>query len=210
MSRGFTVMGDPDADQASDETPTFASASDTGDQLLAPILEPIRHGVALADFDLHLDVRCPDGVVHGVVIRASPITVPRHSSTPTDQCESEADGADEAKAALPDQKDIYYVGVAVDVTGQQRFERELSELVDRYRLLTEVSPDVVFVHQNGRFVYGNRAMGRMIGAETDDQYAQAFAKYYGSLITDFTHPDDLTGWVNACPAHRAGPVLRAR
>ena len=40
----------------------------------------------------------------------------------------------------------------------RRFERELGELVDRYRLLTEVSPDVVFVHQNGRFVYGNRAM----------------------------------------------------
>ena len=83
------------------------------------------------------------------------------------------------------------MGVVVDVTAQQRFERELGEMVDRYRLLTEVSPDVVFVHQNGRFVYGNRAMGRLIGAETDEEYAQVFAQYYGSLMTDFTDPDDL-------------------
>ena len=50
---------------------------------------------------------------------------------------------------------------------------------------------MVFVHQNGRFVYGNRAMGRLIGAETDEEYAQVFAQYYGSLMTDFTDPDDL-------------------
>ena len=39
----------------------------------------------------------------------------------------------------------------------RRYERELGDLVDRYRLLTEVSPDAVFVHQDGRLVYGNRA-----------------------------------------------------
>jgi diguanylate cyclase (GGDEF)-like protein/PAS domain S-box-containing protein len=79
----------------------------------------------------------------------------------------------------------------VDVTAQQRYDRELGELIDRYRLLTEVSPDVVFVHQNGRYVYGNRAMGRLIGATTDEEYAQAFAQYYGASITDFMDPADI-------------------
>jgi diguanylate cyclase (GGDEF)-like protein/PAS domain S-box-containing protein len=97
-----------------------------------------------------------------------------------------------ASPELPsDQVRAFYVGVVVDVTAQQQFERELGEMVDRYRLLTEVSPDVVFVHQNGRFVFGNRAMGRLIGAGTDEEYAQVFAKYYGQLVTDFTDPEDL-------------------
>ena len=43
----------------------------------------------------------------------------------------------------PRRGQTFYLGVVVDVTAQQGFERELGELVDRYRLLTEVSPDVV-------------------------------------------------------------------
>ncbi len=152
----------------------FATGADTGDELLEPILAPIRLGVPLAEFDLNVEVECPDGVTHSVVVRASPVPLPGTSSA------SPSEGTT-----------VYYVGVVVDVTAHQRFERELGELVDRYRLLTEVSPDVVFVHQDGKFVYGNRAMGRLIGAETDEQYAQAFAQYYGANMTDFTDPADL-------------------
>ncbi len=65
-------------------------------------------------------------------------------------------------------------------------------MVDRYRLLTEVSPDVVFVHQNGRLVYGNRAAARLTGeVSTDEEYSQAFAKHYGRPMTDFMHPADI-------------------
>ena len=42
-------------------------------------------------------------------------------------------------------------------------------MVDRYRLLTEVSPDVVFVHQNGLLVYGNRAAARLIGSGSTEE-----------------------------------------
>jgi diguanylate cyclase (GGDEF)-like protein/PAS domain S-box-containing protein len=183
--RGFSVLrndskmlaegrpGDDDSDGSCAET-RFADGADTGDALLAPILAPIRHGVPPTEFDLKMDVHCPDGVIHSVVVRASPMPSPEGSSD-----------------LLSGEIEPFYIGVVVDVTAQQRYETELGELVDRYRLLTEVSPDVVFVHQNGRFVYGNRAMGRLIGADTDEEYAQAFAKYYGSLITDFNHPDDL-------------------
>ena len=189
--RGFTVLrddgqGEPCEVRSSDDSGAdadFVSGPDTGEKLLAPILAPIRHGVGLSEFDLHVDVRCPDGVIHNVVVRASPMPIADNPMTPS------SDGSRDG--TVFDDEGVFYVGVAVDVTGQRRFERELGELVDRYRLLTEVSPDIVFVHQDGRFVYGNRAMGRMIGAETDEQYAEAFAKYYGTLMTDFTHPDDI-------------------
>ncbi len=52
---------------------TFPTGVDTGEELLAPILAPIRHGVPPAEFDLTVDVRCPDGIVHNVVVRASPM-----------------------------------------------------------------------------------------------------------------------------------------
>ena len=167
--------GAPDEDPDQSCTPApFAGGADFGDSLLSPILAPIRAGVPPSEFDLHREVHCPDGVIHRVVVRASPMPAPV------------------ASPELPsDQVRAFYVGVVVDVTAQQQFERELGEMVDRYRLLTEVSPDVVFVHQNGRFVFGNRAMGRLIGAGTDEEYAQVFAKYYGQLVTDFTDPEDL-------------------
>ena len=85
----------------------------------------------------------------------------------------------------PIRKD-FYTGVVVDVTAQQKFERELGNLVDRYRLLTEVSPDVVVVHQNGRLVYGNRAAVRLVGAGSMEEH-------YGRPITDFVHPSDIVG-----------------
>jgi len=45
-----------------------------------------------------------------------------------------------APESSTDEPRTYYIGVVVDVTAQQRYERELGELVDRYRLLTESPP----------------------------------------------------------------------
>ena len=186
--RGFSVFrdhagtlneGGPRLHQIGDLDPSdtrsrFADGAETGEMLLAPILAPIRHGASPAEFDLRMVVDCPDGTAHSVVVRATPMPV---------------EGA--SPDAPEDGPTTFYVGVVVDITSQQRFEQELGELVDRFRLLTEVSPDVVFVHQDGRLVYGNRAMGRLIGAGTEEEYAKAFEDYYGTPITDYTDPDDI-------------------
>ena len=178
--RGFTVLpdheaalaagGNPPADQGdspSGTVPRFADGADAGGALLAPILAPVRAGAPPSEFDLHMVVKCPDGVAHSVVVRASSMTT---------------GGPDKA----------LYVGVVVDVTAQQRYEKELGEMVDRYRLLTEVSPDVVFVHQNGLLVYGNRAAARLTGAgSSDEEYGQAIAEHYGRPMIDFMHPADI-------------------
>ena len=74
---GSAATGDGTADDAGDDDLTFtgtefADGIDTGEALLAPILAPIRLGCPPAEFDLHVSVRCPDGIVHNVVVRASP------------------------------------------------------------------------------------------------------------------------------------------
>ena len=152
------------------------AATDLGNELLAPILEPIRAGAPVGDFELFTRVTCPDGAEHHVVIRASEV------GTPTRRARSRAFDDGE-----------FLTGVIVDITAQELFEEELGSLVDRYRLLTEVSPDLVIVHQNGLLVYGNRAAVRAWGAES-------MAEYYGHPITDYIHPNDLNDTVQRIAA----------
>ena len=182
---GFSVRsgdtdsaGPPHEDASPVHGPTLhlRSVDDAGDALLAPILTPIRLGHPPATFDLNLVVNCPDGTDHQVVVRAAPIDDPTASGQPVG-------------GATPP---TLYVGVVIDVTAKEAYERELGEMVDRYRLLTEVSPDAVFVHQEGRLVYWNRAGTRLAGMGTSDEaQVEAYTKYYGLPITTFLHPDDV-------------------
>ncbi len=162
--RGFHVTKGADEEPEVDRPPAdFGPPTDIGHDLLAPILAPIRCGVPPAEFDLHYTVTCPDGTSRVAVIRASPLS----------------DVGDPAPGTL-------YSGVVIDVTAQQKFELELSDLVDRYRLLTEVSPDVVIVHQDGLLVYGNRAGVKLLGAKS-------MWDHYGEPVTKFVHPHDQNG-----------------
>jgi len=141
--------------------------ADLGAELLAPILEPIRAGTPVGAYELFSRVTTPDGIEHHLVVRAQPVTTTGPGVGP--------DGFDPRNCLT---------GVIVDITAQELFERELGSLVDRYRLLTEVSPDLVIVHQNGLLVYGNRAAVLAWGAESMDEY-------YGHPITDYVHPNDI-------------------
>ncbi len=178
--RGFRVL---DANSYREDAPfqngdldpdRYDTGVEVGEALLAPILGPIRLGHPPATFDLRTTVACPDGIDHTVVIRAGPMPDP---------------GATDRSS---DDVDLFYIGVIIDITAQEIFERELGELVDRYRLLTEVSPDTVFVHQNGRVVYANRVATRMYGAgPTDEDHKRAYAEIIGRPITDFMVPSDV-------------------
>ncbi|WP_246128145.1 sensor domain-containing protein, partial [Amycolatopsis rhizosphaerae] len=76
------------------------------------------------------------------------------------------------------------VGVATDVTHQQESQRALADLADRYRLLVDLSPDGLVVHQDGRLVYVNPASVRFVGATSAEQLL-------GRSILDFVHPDSV-------------------
>ena len=79
-----------------------------------------------------------------------------------------------------------WVGAVVDVTEEHAYAKELDELVDRYRLLVDLSPDGIVVHQAGLIVYSNAAALRFVGAATIEEVV-------GSPIVDFVHPDSRAG-----------------
>ena len=53
---------------------------------------------------------------------------------------------------------------------------------ERYRTLVELAPDAIFVHREGRFVFGNEAALRLIGARSLDDLI-------GQPILQFTSPE---------------------
>ena len=140
-------------------------------------------GLPPAEFDLQLDVQLPR----------------RHR--PQRGGPGLAHAAAGQVLGLPSRQDhAFYVGVVVDVTAQQRFERELGELVDRYRLLTEVSPDVVIVHQDGLLVYGNRAMARLIGARPTRSTPRHSPSTTGARSPTSSTPTTSPTWPSAWPS----------
>ena len=65
--------------------------------------------------------------------------------------------------------------------------RALTELAERYRLIVELSPDGIAVHQDGRVVYINPAGLRYLRSEPE--------QVVGQPITNFVHPDSIPDMV---------------
>ena len=179
-------LGDPSAGSArlTDPAPTTPThdvdrparsrrpPSDTGEALLAPILAPIRHGASRRPSSTSTwTSRCPDGIVHNVVVRASPMPI---ADEPSD-------------AALPTRERL------LRRRGRRRHRPTASSSASSASWSTATAcsprspPTSSFVHQNGRLVYGNRATARLIGAGPT-RSTPGIRHYYGSPITDFTDP----------------------
>ena len=76
------------------------------------------------------------------------------------------------------------LGIATDVTDRHDERRELADLADRYRLLVELSPDLIAVHQDGRLVYANPMMVRFAGGNTSSDLLD-------QPITDFVADESI-------------------
>ena len=63
-------------------------------------------------------------------------------------------------------------------------ERETNEVVgeERYREIVELAPDMIAIHQDGKFVYINEAGTKMLGAKSADELI-------GKDVLSFTTPE---------------------
>ncbi len=66
---------------------------------------------------------------------------------------------------------------------RKRVEEALRESEESYRSLVETSPDAIFLHEEGKFVYLNPAAVRLFGAGCAEEM-------YGKNAFDIVHPDD--------------------
>jgi two-component system cell cycle sensor histidine kinase/response regulator CckA len=71
-----------------------------------------------------------------------------------------------------------------DITERKQMEEALRESEERYRRLVEHSPEAIFIHNSGRFVFMNPAAAKLLGAECPEDL-------YGRAALDFVHPDYL-------------------
>jgi PAS domain S-box-containing protein len=69
-----------------------------------------------------------------------------------------------------------------DITDRLETGRLLRESEERHRRLVEVSPDAIFVHGDGRFVFANAAAARLLGASGPEQIV-------GTPVLEVIHPD---------------------
>jgi len=72
-----------------------------------------------------------------------------------------------------------------DVTERELIEKELRESEEKFRSVTEQSPNMIFINQGGRVVYANQQCAKAMGYSIKEFYAPHFN--FLSLI----HPDDF-------------------
>jgi diguanylate cyclase (GGDEF)-like protein/PAS domain S-box-containing protein len=78
------------------------------------------------------------------------------------------------------------MGTAANTTRRHSDEQALADLADRYRLLLELSPDAVCVHEAGRLTYVNPATVKFLGASSAEELL-------GRSITDAAPVIDQAG-----------------
>lgn len=81
-----------------------------------------------------------------------------------------------------DGKAVRMIGAMQDITARKVTESALLEAEDRYRRLVELSPDPIFVHQDQKYVYANRAGVQLFGAARQEDLL-------GRSVFDFAHPE---------------------
>jgi diguanylate cyclase (GGDEF)-like protein/PAS domain S-box-containing protein len=126
-------------------------------ELIAPVTVAARTAPVWQDFDLEQSWECEDGTTRWLQIRA--------------------------RVAGQDRRHRL-VGVVTNVTGRRTERQALSDLTDRYRLLVDLSPDGIVVHEAGRLVYANAAAVRFVRATST-------AELLGRPIVDFVHPNSV-------------------
>ena len=124
-------------------------------ELIAPLTRAAQTASGWQDFDLEQPCETPEGAGRWLRFRA--------------------------RLSADNGEGRSLVGLATDVSGLRHQQQALTDLAERYRLLVELAPEAIAVHQAGRVVYVNPAAVRF-------SRARSAAEILGASITDFVHP----------------------
>ncbi|WP_460393056.1 sensor domain-containing protein [Actinophytocola sediminis] len=127
-------------------------------ELVNPLITASRTAPEWQGFELEQSCTAQDGTVRRIKFRARISTLSEHRNL---------------------------FGIATDVSSSHQQRQALHDLTDRYRLLVDLTPDAIVVHQAGRVVYANPATVRFARAASVDEIV-------GRPILEFVHPDSLT------------------
>ncbi len=150
------VGSTPSGDRAS----TLAPGADVGRWLVDPVIAVVCAGAPWTDYALEREVIDAGGKSQVIAVSA--------------------------EAVMAGESVVGCVGVVANVTDPRKTEQALKEHIDRYRLLVELSPDGIMVHQNGIVRWGNTSALRMVGAPSIDAVV-------GDPMVKYVHPDSLPG-----------------
>lgn len=78
---------------------------------------------------------------------------------------------------------IGILGVTNDITEHKKFEEVLQESEERYKRLVELSPDIIFIHSEGKVIFINKAGADFLGYNSPNEIV-------GKPFMDFIHPDN--------------------
>jgi PAS domain S-box-containing protein len=115
------------------------------------------------------------------------------------------------KAAFRDRSGavVGLAGALVDVTGLRRAEDDLRRALDharsaesRFSKLVESTPDLIVIHREGRVLFANGALARLVGRTAAD--------LAGTEVLDWVHPDDRAQLAGRLRATGQEPPMEGR
>ena len=147
------------ADPETFTVPGGEPCADLAAWLVEPVVTVVEGGGPWDDYELERVILDHDGNERVLLVRARPVF--------------------DAGSAITG-----CVGVVADITADREAAQALQEQTDRYRLLLELSPDGIVVHEDGLIRWANQAAADFVGvADLND--------YLGESLTQFIHPDSL-------------------